>query len=329
MPDTPANQHQYAYGPSQKPGCGFPIMKMVGLFDLHSGAWLATAKAGRRLHDATLAWKLLKHLRSGDVLIVDRGFCSYAFICTLQLKGVHVVVRLHQARSHDMRRGRSLAKGQRLQHWQRPAMAPKGMPKASLQRLPSQLPLRLIKVDVPSKTFRTQQLHLVTTLLDPHQWSASQIAQMYLKRWQVELFLDDIKTTMKMDMLRTRSPHMIARELLMHMIAYNVVRHLMAQADSLRGVGQTAPLSFKGSRDRLNLWQGSFWSARTQAQCQQRFAQMLDAIAQEPLPQRPGRREPRCIKRRPKNYQLMTHPRLQMREEPHRGQRKNHRPIAA
>ena len=155
------------------------------------------------------------------------------------------------------------------------------------------------------------------------------IAGLYLRRWQVELFFADIKTTMGMEMLRARSPHMVARELLMFMIAYNVVRLLIAQAQPLRALESRGPLSFKGARDHLDQWQWTLWSAPSTKKYQGFLGMMLQGIADTPVLVRPMRREPRCLKRRPKNYQLLTKPRKEMKEEPHRAQRKTQKKLAA
>ncbi len=329
LPDSKLNRAQYAYPSGQKKGCGFPLMKLVGLFDLRSGAWLATVKCAGRSHDAALAWRMLKHFRAGDILVADRGFCSYAFIVALQARGVQVVMRLHQRRPADMRRGKPLGRGDRLQSWGKPAQCPKGQHPARHKALPATLPVRVVKVEASEPGYRTTHIHLATTLMDTSAWTSAQIAALYLRRWQVELFFDDIKTTMGMDMLRTRSPHMVVRELLMHMIAYNVVRHLMAQAEPLRPLESVGALSFKGARDRFAQWQWTVWSAPNGREARERCAAMLQTIANDPVPQRPGRREPRCVKRRPKPYQLLTKPRAQMRELTQRQRRCRAKPKAA
>nr|WP_265593243.1 IS4 family transposase [Verrucomicrobium sp. BvORR034] len=308
--------------PQSKKGCGFPLMKLVGLFDLSLGAWLATVKRGTRVHDAAMAWRLLKHLHPGDILVADRGFCSYAFIAVLKERGVEVVMRVHHSRQCDLRKGRWLGKGDRMKTWSRPPRIAKSINAARHHTLPEQLQVCLLSVEIAVKAHRTRKLWLVSTLMDAREWNASEIAKLYLKRWQVELFFADIKTTMNMDMLRTRSPHMVARELLMHMIAYNVVWLLMAQAEPLRDLESKGHLSFKGTRDRIDQWQWSLWSAASNRQAQTWYVQMLQSIADDPVLERPFRREPRCLKRRPKNYQLLTRPRHLLKEEPHRAQRK-------
>ena len=329
LQDTVANREAYADAPGQKPGCGFPLMKLVALFDLRTGAWLASVKCGQRRHDAALAWRLLKHLRAGDILIADRGFCSYAFIAVLQGRGVAVIMRQHQKRTTDMSRGRRLGAGDRLQSWTKAKQCPQALHTGRHAALPEQLAIRLIEVNVAQRGHRTTKVYLATTLLDAHVWSATQIAALYLRRWEVELFFADIKTSQHMDMLRCKSPHMIARELLMHMIAYNVVRYLMTQAEPMRPLEATGMLSFKGTRDRFHQWHWTLWSASSNREAARHCALLLHSIAHAPAPPRPGRSEPRCIKRRPKSYQLLTKPRDQMIEIPHRHKHRSSKPLAA
>lgn len=329
LQDTVANREAYADAPGQKPGCGFPLMKLVALFDLRTGAWLASVKSGERRHDAALAWRMLRHLRAGDILIADRGFCSYAFIAVLEQRGVAVVMRQHQKRATDMSRGKRLGAGDRLQSWTKAKQCPHALHKGRHAALPEQLAIRLIEVNVNQRGHRTTKVYLATTLLDPHVWSAAQIAALYFRRWKVELFFADIKTSQHMDMLRCKSPHMIARELLMHMIAYNVVRYLMAQAGPMRPLEATGTLSFKGTRDRFNQWHWTLWSSSNTREAARHCALLLHSIAHAPVPPRPGRSEPRCIKRRPKSYQLLNKPRDQMIEIPHRHKHRSSKPLAA
>jgi hypothetical protein len=317
LPDTPQNAASYWKAPGQKPGCGFPLMHVLGLFDLRTGAWIAAVKSNGRRHEASLAWRLLKHLRKGDTLVADRAFCSYAFISALQQHGVDAVMRLHQRRDSSLRQGKRLGKGDRLQSWVKPLQASKTLSRARWQSLPDAMNLRLVHVAAEHKGFRTQELILVTTLTDAQAYSVEQIADFYRRRWQVELFFDDIKTSMRMETLRCKTPHMLARELLMHMIAYNMMRHLMLRADALRPVAAGGILSFKGAVDRVQQWQWPLWSAKAK-QANQHCEALLRSIAADPVPIRPRRSEPRCVKRRPKSYQWLTCPRSQMRELPHR-----------
>jgi hypothetical protein len=316
LPDSAANRAVYSYASGQKPGCGFPQMHLLGLFDLRSGAWLRVVKSAVRRHDSALAWKLLGFLRSGDTLMADRAFCSYAFIAELRARGVHVVMRLHQARDASMRRGKRLGKSDRLQSWSKPVQCPKGMHAARYGALPEKLPVRLIATQVEVRGHRPEPMYLATTLSDPKTHSAATIAALYFRRWEVEMFFDDIKTSQNMDMLRCQSPAMLARELLMHMIAHNLVRMLMVQAGKRREPGEEGRLSFKGTIDRINQWHCTLWGCTSKKQAAGRYEQLLQLIAEDVVPPRLKRNEPRVVKRRRDSYQLMTKPRSVMRRLP-------------
>jgi hypothetical protein len=309
MPDTPENAAAYSYTPGAKPGCGFPLMQLLGLFDLSTGVWLATIKSKVKAHDARLAWKMLKHLRTGDILLADRAFCSYAFIVACQRRGVDVVMRLHQARDPQTDKGRRIGPNDWQVTWSRPAQCIKGQHPAQHAALPAVLPLRLVQVQSNARGHRTHELKIVTTLRDPAAHHALQIAAWYQRRWQVELCFDDIKTSLRMDVLRCKSPHMVARELLMHMIAYNLVRHLIISAGPWRAIDARDGLSFKGTMDRLDQWQWAIWSAPNARHARRRRDDLLQTIANDPIIKRPGRKEPRVCKDRQNKYTLMTKPR--------------------
>ena len=177
--------------------------------------------------------------------------------------------------------------------------------------------MRQIKVTVTEPGFRTQSFHIITTLTDADIYSAKEIADLYYQRWDIELFFRDIKTTMGMDILRCKSPDMIRKELLMHFIVYNCLRLLMLKAARKAGV-PVRLISFKASVQALRQWE-PLLNSELSAQEQTRLLSLLcDSIAASVLHIRPGRREPRCKKRRPKNFQRMTKPRHEMQEALHR-----------
>ena len=158
----------------------------------------------------------------------------------------------------------------------------------------------------------------MTTLLDATQYSAEDIAELYFKRWDVELSFRDLKTTMGMDVLRCQSPEMIRKEILMHFIAYNCIRRLMYEAAEEADIDPRI-VSFKGSLQALRNWKSHMNQAQlSQVEQFRLISDLYDAITDVPIYQRPGRSEPRCVKRRPKNYQRMTAPRHEMKEIQHK-----------
>jgi hypothetical protein len=184
--------------------------------------------------------------------------------------------------------------------------------------LPKELILRQIKVTVNNPGFRTQGFYIITTLLDASQYPAKELAEIYFKRWDVELFFRDIKTTMGMDILRCQTPEMIRKEIQMNFIAYNCVRRLMYEAAEEADI-EVRVVSFKGSLQALRNWEPHLNQAKVSKSERFRLiSDLYDAMTNTPLRQRPGRSEPRCIKRRPKSYQLLTAPRHEMKEVPHR-----------
>ena len=318
MPDTPANQKRWPQPSSQKPGCGFPLLRLVGLFCLSSGALLRYAFGNKHDQENHLVRQLLGGLEKGEVLLADRGFCSFGLFAVLLARGVDCVMRLHQARRCDLRQGRRLGKGDRLVTW-RKGSARRNDPWApEHDALPATLAVRLVRFRIEVPGFRTEEAILATTLLDAKAHSAHMLAALYRVRWNIELRYREIKTTMGADVLRCKTPKMIEKELCMNAIAYNLMRCVMQEAAQRHHV-PLGRLSFKGSMDSVRHFADRIHAATGKPRCQRRhYDELLEIIASDPLPHRPDRNEPRARKRRPKPYQLLTQPRHQMRVVPHR-----------
>jgi len=318
MPDTPDNQAMWPQPSEQQPGCGFPVAKMVGLFSLASGALLEEASGNLHNHDSILFASLWERLNRGDIVLGDRGFCSYAAMAALLERGVDTVMRLHQMRKVDLRQGKPLGPGDRLITWTKPIQVPKHWTQVQWDQLPEQLSVRLIRVTIETPGFRTRSVTIATTLIDVDLYPAQAIRDLYAKRWNIELHFAQIKTTLGLDVLRCQKPDMIRKELQIHLIAYNLVRVLMQKAAHLHDVPLDR-ISFKGSLDALRHWAGVIHASnKTPRKQAELINRMLDAIAADPVPLRPGRSEPRAKKRRPKTYQVLNKPRRQMKTIPHR-----------
>jgi hypothetical protein len=318
MPDTAANQAFWPQSASQKPGLGFPCMKLVGLFSLASGALLESASGSLREHETTLFRRLWEKLRGGDVLLADRGFCSYVNLAALARRGVDSLMRLHAMRPVDFRRGQRLGHDDRLVSWQKPLLRPEGWSEEEFGPLPETLSVRLIRLQVAAQGFRTKTVVLATTLTDPVAHPADVLRALYAERWRVEGHFFQIKELLALDVLRRKSPALIERDAAIHKIAYNLVRALMQRSAHSHGV-ELGRISFKGSLDALRHWSASIAAAGSQPKKQEALIdQLLAAIARDPVPERPGRSEPRAKKRRPKNYHLLTRPRHKMGNLPHR-----------
>jgi hypothetical protein len=318
MPDTAANQKIWPQPKGQKPGCGFPFAKLVGLFSLANGVLIDWVEGNKHDHEAKLFRRLWDRLVSGDLLLADRGYCSYAMIGALLQRGIDTVMRIQQARPTDFRKGTRLGPRDRLIHWIKPPKRLRSWTKNQWDALPEQLMLRMVQIQVDVPGFRVQSFVLVTTLTNPTQWPKEKLARLYFRRWSVELFLRDIKITMGMDILRCKTPAMVRKEIIVHVIAYNCIRALMQHAAALYHL-PFERISFKGTADTLRQWADALLihSHKPRKQSEM-IAILFRLIAEDRVPYRPERAEPRVKKRRPKNYQRLTKPRHQMPHPVHR-----------
>jgi hypothetical protein len=316
-PDTKKNQRAYPQPGGQKPGCGFPLIKLVGVFSLASGALLDYAKGNKHQHELRLLNTLLDSFKPGDLVVADRGFSSYVVLALLLLRDAGALFRLHQARPADLRRGQRLGKSDRLLTWQKPWQSPAWLPTSWWKCIPDQLQVRVLRFKLARRGFRPGSVTLATTLLDAREYPAREVAELYVRRWRIELWFRDIKTSMGMEVLRCQTPAMLHKELEMFFIAYNLIRGLMGQAAQCNHV-EVQRLSFKGTVDAVRQFSMAIAQARSKKKQKQLIARLLEVIASDTVPERPGRREPRAVKRRPKPYQLLNRPRHLMKELQHR-----------
>src|SRR5438552_5629106 len=291
LADTPKNRK--AYPPLQ---CAevpsFPMMRIVVLFSLLSGAISLLAQASLGVSELAMFGSLMSQLARGDILLGDRGFGNYSVIALLQHSlGVDFIGRTTR-RSDGRQRLKRLAKNDWLVLWKKSAKPSLWLSALQWAGLPAQMTLRTVKGRCYQKGFRVRQATLVTTLLDPLLYPAQEILQAYLRCWRLEMCLDDLKTTLKMDMLRGQSPEMVQKEVYTRLIAHNLIRCLAAQAALEHGVALER-ISFKGSLDALRHFSHAMARARSRKKRRQLWAHLLDTLAADLLPERPGRREPR------------------------------------
>jgi hypothetical protein len=317
LPDTPENQRAYPQSSAQKPGCGFPLLKLVGVFSLNTGMLLDYAKGNKHDHDLRLWWRLLTQFKAGDLMLADRGFCSYVVMALLLGRATHCVFRLHQSRPADLRKGRRLGKNDRLLIWPKPNQKPRWLPKSWWHKLPAQLTARIVRRNLYQPGYRTTSVTLVTTLLDPRRYPAQDLAELYARRWQIELWFRNIKTSMGMEVLRCKTPQMAHKELEMFLIGHNFIRSLMLEASAINHVA-LEQMSFKGAVDAVRQFSLAIAQARSKKKQQQLQNELLEVMARDQVPIRPGRSEPRAIKRRPKTYARLSRPRRLMKVIPHR-----------
>jgi hypothetical protein len=320
MPDTPENQARWPQSKGQKPGCGFPSMSLVGVFCLLSGTLLKAASADRNTHESKLFRRLWEVFQPGDLVVGDRGFCSFGAVAGLLARKVDSLLRLPENRIRKAI-GAKLPKRAKFDvtiRWERPAQRPPGMEPADFDVLPASIPIRVVRYPIVKKGFRTQSVTLVTTLLEDTAIPATDLAALYFRRWEVELHFREIKIHLHMDVLRCKTPHMIERELRMHWIAYNLVRCVMQKAALTHDV-DLGRVSFKGTLDTVRQFANALHGAEDKPRTVSAMVEeMLLAIARDRVPLRKDRSEPRVRKRRPKNYRLLTKPRHQMGPLPHR-----------
>ena len=318
MPDTPQNQQAWPQSKRSKAGCGFPVMRIVAIFSLASGALIALAKGALHDNERTLFRQLWKFLRPGDVALADRGFCSYADFFLLAKRGVDSVMRKHQHRTVGVSLLKKLGKDDKLVEWRKTKVRPKWLNEKQWNNIPEKIVLREITIHVNVKGFRTHTITVATTLIDPVAFPASAFAELYFKRWRVELYLRDIKITMGMDILRCKTPQMVETELWMRIIAYNLIRAVMQDAAITHRLPPER-LSFKGTLSTLRQWAPSLSSPHIDKIGRlDLYKTMLYYIAHDTVPIRPNRIEPRARKRRSKNYQLLNKPRKLFKEILHK-----------
>jgi hypothetical protein len=314
MPDTPANQRAFPQPGGQKAGLGFPVARIVTILSLACGAVLDLALGpcrGKRTGETALLRALHDALEPGDILLTDRYFCSYWELALLRQRRVDAVMRLHQRRQVDFRRGHRLGPDDHAVVWARPAR-PEWMDEATYQALPLSLAVRETRLWVHRTGFRTKVLLVATTLLDPATAERRELAALYRQRWCAELDLRSIKQALQMDVLRCKTPEMVRKEVWAHLLVYNLVRAAMAEAAREAEVCPRE-LSFEGARQTLEAFRETLARA-TAAELPGVVQAVLEAIASHRVGDRPDRYEPRVRKRRPKQYPLMKEPRQQARE---------------
>jgi hypothetical protein len=263
---------------------------------------------------------LLEQLARGDIVLGDRGFGNFVLLALLQNRGVDFIGR--SARRVDGRsRLKRLGKNDWLVVWHKGKRASRWLPLQSWMDLPLHLTVRVVRGSVYQKGFRVRQVTLVTTLLDPQLYPAGEILQAYVRRWRLEMCLDDLKTTLEMEMLRSRTPEMAQKELFMRLIGHNLIRSIMARAAREHGVALER-ISFKGSLDALRQFAQAIAQARSRKKRGEVWGELLRTLAVDLVPERPDRCEPRAVKRKHNKYPRLSVPRGKFRDRPKRSVRR-------
>jgi hypothetical protein len=304
MADTASNQAEYPQHDGQEEGAGFPIARFVAVMSLAVGAVLDAAIGpyqGKLTGEHALLRQLLHCFEAGDVALGDAYYGSYFLIATLRARGVDCVFRIHGARDVDFRRGKRLGRRDHLVSWKKPRK-PEWMSDEEYALFPQAMIVRecCFTVDVPG--FRSENITVVTTLVDPDETWPMDLADLYRRRWTVEVNLRTLKSTMKMEHIPCQTPAMARKDFWVHILAYNLIRKLMAQS-AWRHNREPWQISFKGAVQTLvayrNLWLFAAVDSGTVME------HLLDAIRQHVVGNRPDRYEPRMQKRRPKPYPFL------------------------
>jgi hypothetical protein len=311
MPDTPENQAEYPSPKTQKKGVGLPIARAVAILSLATGCVMDLAVgpySGKETGETALLRQLFGSFRAGDVAVMDRYYCSFMMIAMLLGRNVDACTRMHQRRHVDFRRGRRLGKYDHIIVWTRP-VRPKWMDQATYNTIPERMELREIRYSIVEPGRRTQTITIATTLTDAKVYSKEDIAELYGFRWNSELDIRSIKQSLNLAHVRSKSPQMVRKELWTTLLGYNLIRTTAAAAALLHD-RQPRQISFTGTCQYVlaswTLLSSDLIAAdRLESYCRR----MLSQIAECEVANRPGRMEPRVIKRRRHGYKLMQEPR--------------------
>ena len=313
-PDNPELQKAFGQPKGQKPGCGFPVAKTIGLFDAFTGMIVQMLGFPLYTHEQSKVWQLHPHLKAGDVLVADRGFCSFFHLAMLQARGVMACFRMHQRTIVDFTPNRpardktpkgkktgtptstflrKLGPRDQIVRYPRPPRAADWMTPEQWAAMPEWMDIRELQYNISAKGMRTRAITIATTLLDPELYPADAIAELYNVRWQVETHFNELKTTLKMRKLRSKTEEGILKELAAYCLVYNLVRAVMVKAAEQQGV----------TPDRISFIDAIRW--------------LLTAAPGEAIPRlvvnrKRDRHEPRVKKDRGTNYPLMTKPRKEL-----------------
>lgn len=318
MPDTDELREHFGQPSVQRVGCGFPVARLLAMFDAATGLVVELLAMPLGTHDLAQVSRLHPALRAGDVLVGDTAFASYVHLALLLAAKLHGVFRAHQRQLVSFRKDRKLVGKQpkgttalfaasrlirklgrfdQVVEYRRPAARPAWITAEQFATLPETLIVRELRYWTKRRGFRTRVVTLVTTLLDAELYTLDQIASLYGRRWEIETNFAYLKTTMQMDVLKCHSVQGVHKELLMFALVYNLARLVMLAAAREQNV----------PHDRLSFVDALRWLASA---CEHNPPLELQVN-----PRRLGRYEPRVRKRRPKAYPLMTRPRCQLRQQ--------------
>jgi Transposase DDE domain len=322
MPDTYKNQQAYPQPPQQKPGLGFPLMRIAVIFSLACGAVLDVGMcryAGKGQSELALLRQLWSIFQPGSIMLADRLMCAWTELVMLKQRDVDSVCRFTSHRKADFRRGKRLGKDDHIVTWHKPTK-PRSIDRQTYNTLPESLTIRECRVPIAQPGFRVKVVVIATTLLDHVVYPPSELAKLYRARWNAELDLRSLKQTLQMDVLRCKTPELVRKELWTHILAYNLIRTIIAQAAHKHDV-EPRSISFKGAIQTLEAFQPviALQGEHDAARRLSLYHNLLDAIAAHRVADRPDRYEPRAWKGYNKKFAYLRKPRAQAKREMAKG----------
>ena len=310
MYDTPENQQEYPQAKNQHEYHGFPVARIVGIFCLATGALIDAAISSLCMSEISLFRMLYSHLNPGDVALGDKLFGSYGDIALLSRRCIDSVFRIHHRRKTDFRKGKKLGSYDHLVTWKRPGKGTLHLASELYAKLPETMLVREIRYIINIKGFRTQKVTLVTTLLDHHIYTYELLAELYGLRWQVEIDLRHLKTTMQMEHIQSKTPEMVRKEFYVHLLAYNLIRATLWEA-GIKHNAHPLRLSYKGAIQRVLNFVPILAIMKDRETI---YGVMLTIISQDKLLERPFRVEPRMVRSKKRQFPRLTRPRQEIRQ---------------
>jgi len=320
--DTKENQLVYPQPNQQKKGCGFPVMGVCGVVNLSHGGWEALSTSVHTQHDLSATYGVLKHFGQDDICLADRAYNSYEFMSLLKAQGSESLMRLHQARkrSLDWKKGKKLGPNDRLYTWRKSKNKAPGskLTKEEWEQLPESMEVRITRFKYQKRDGKNEWMYLASSLLDPVSYPYEELCERYYDRWVIELKFRDIKTMLKMEFIRAKTPELAEKTVLILQLCYNMVYSLIQSARDAHLV-KNKQISFTRCIDQILSQRANFKGHHNHPYKRAELHEkLLLLLSEELLIIRKGRNEPRARKRRPKGYQLLTKPRHEFTEIQHR-----------
>ena len=311
MPDTPELVEHFGYSGCKHGLSRFPLGRIT--FIVLTGAncvWDYRFADYRTSEDAQLH-QMWDRLPSGSICVFDRNFSSFYNLAKLLQRGIDSISRLHHQRDPDKLVSQGVPLGDN-QWLVRLYLTAHRRRKYKDPSLPQYLCVRLIRLELLRKG-KPKLIWLVTTLLDARCHSRQEIGELYRSRWEIETRIGELKTTLKMNVLRSKGAQAVHHDVAATVLAYNLLRTVIHQAAE-QSHTPADRVSF-ASAIKMVL---AYSLPLRMAQPRQRrtiYGRMLSDIAHCRNPARPGRVEPRRIKRNNKEYPWLNIPRALAREK--------------